>query len=95
MTTPNRRFPALMIQSTALSAVMTLALLLSWAALPTRAGAEAKPGDIITRHNAEKVKGMVAEGVYWAVLNGMELEIVPYKHIPLPSAYEAATEKYS
>ena len=48
MTTPKDRPPALMIQSAALSAVMTLALLLSWAALPTRAGAEAKPGDIIT-----------------------------------------------
>ena len=95
MTTPNLRFPALMIQSAALSAVMPLALLLSSAALPTRAEAEAKPGDVITRHNAEKVKGMVAEGVYWAVQNGMELDIVPYEHIPLPSAYKAATEKYS
>lgn len=53
------------------------------------------PGDIVTKQNAEKIDGMVAEGVKWAVVNGMDMTIVPYQQIPMPSAYLAATEKYA
>ncbi len=52
------------------------------------------PGDVITKHNAEKVDGMVAEGVKWALVNGMDMQIAPYQHIPMPKAYLAASEKY-
>jgi hypothetical protein len=51
-------------------------------------------GDVITKHNVEKIDGLVGEGVRWAVINGMDLDIVPYREIAMPSAYLAATEKY-
>jgi len=53
------------------------------------------PGDVVTKENAAKVEGVVSEGVLWAVRNGMDLKVVPYEKIPLPSAYQAATEKYA
>jgi len=53
------------------------------------------PGEVITKDNAAPVDGIVSEGVMWAVRNGMDLKIVPYENIPLPTAYQAATEKYS
>ncbi|MFP6625577.1 MAG: DUF1329 domain-containing protein [Deltaproteobacteria bacterium] len=56
---------------------------------------EVKPGDLITRRNSERVKDLVSPGILWCVNNGMELDIVPYKTIPLPKAYTKATEKYS
>jgi hypothetical protein len=59
------------------------------------APADVVPGDVITKQNAEKIEGMVAEGVKWAVINGMDMQIVPYQQIPMPSAYLAATEKYA
>ncbi len=60
----------------------------------TPVSADVSPGDVVTKLNVEKVEGMVAEGVKWAVINGMDMEIVPYQHIPMPKAYLAATEKY-
>ena len=59
------------------------------------APAEVAPGDVITKKNAEKIDGLVSPGVEWAVINGMDLTIVPYEEIPIPSAYKQATEKYS
>jgi hypothetical protein len=59
------------------------------------ARADVVPGDLITKQNAEKIDGMVSEGVKWAVVNGMDMQIVPYRQIPMPSAYLAATEKYA
>jgi len=58
------------------------------------ANADVSPGETITKSNAEKIDGLVAEGVKWAVLNGMDLHIVPYKEIAMPQAYLDATEKY-
>jgi hypothetical protein len=60
----------------------------------TPVSADVSPGDVVTKLNVEKVEGMVAEGVKWAVINGMDMQIVPYQHIPMPKAYLAATEKY-
>jgi hypothetical protein len=57
--------------------------------------ADVAPGDVVTKQNAEKIDGLVAEGVKWAVINGMDMQIVPYQRIPMPSAYLAATEKYA
>jgi hypothetical protein len=74
---------------------VTLALVANLAMLgSTPAPADVVPGDVITKLNVEKVEGMVAEGVKWAVINGMDMQIVPYQHIPMPKAYLAATEKY-
>jgi len=53
------------------------------------------PGEVITKATAEKVKDLVSPGVAWAVVNGMDMHVVPYEKIPLPAAYQQATEKYS
>lgn len=58
-------------------------------------GNEVKPGDVITKANAEKVKELVSPGVLWCVENGMDINVVPYEKIPVPADYETATEKYS
>jgi len=68
-----------------------LALLLT----PGRSAADVAPGDEITRNNVEKIKELVSPGVYWAVENGMDMQIVPYKKIPEPVAFTQATEKYA
>ena len=75
---------------------MTFALvaLLAATGLDSRGSADVAPGDVITKLNVEKVDGLVAEGVKWAIINGMDLQIVPYQNIPMPKAYLAATEKY-
>lgn len=62
---------------------------------PCPAEAQPTPGTTVTKKNAELTDGYVAEGVKWALLNGMDMEIVPYRKIPMPRAYEEATEKYS
>ena len=36
-----------------------------------------------------------SDGVQWCVNRGMEMKIVPYQKIPLPTLYQEATEKYS
>jgi hypothetical protein len=61
----------------------------------TASRAEVQPGDIITKQNAEKIVGLVSPGVEWSVRNGMDMEIVPYEKIPLPSDYQVATAKYA
>ncbi|MEE8311157.1 MAG: DUF1329 domain-containing protein [Candidatus Binatia bacterium] len=61
---------------------------------PARVSADVKPGDVITKENAEKVDGLVAEGVKWAVANGMDMKIIPYQEIAIPKDYLLATEKY-
>ncbi len=38
---------------------------------------------------------MIPPGVRWAVEKGMDMNVVPYKPIPIPKAYVEATEKYS
>jgi len=53
------------------------------------------PGDKITRANVSKVLGLVSPGVEWAISNGMDLDIVPYQRIALPSVYQKASEKYA
>ncbi|MEE8310803.1 MAG: DUF1329 domain-containing protein [Candidatus Binatia bacterium] len=58
------------------------------------AHAQVEPGDKITRENVEKVKDLVSPGVYWAVENGMDIDVVAYKKILVPKIYAEATEKY-
>ena len=62
---------------------------------PLAASAEVTPGDVITRANQDKIKGLVPDGVQWCVNRGMTMTIVPYKKIELPPPYQTATEKYS
>lgn len=62
---------------------------------PRFSAAQVSPGDRITRANADKVKGLVSDGVYWAVRRGMNMNIIPYERIPLPPKYQEATEKYA
>ncbi len=63
--------------------------------LPLSAAAQVQPGDVIGRHNVEKIKDIVSPGVIAAVENGSELNIVPYQPVPVGKAYLEATEKYS
>ncbi|TMA82037.1 MAG: DUF1329 domain-containing protein, partial [Deltaproteobacteria bacterium] len=54
-----------------------------------------QPGEVIGPESAERVKGLVGDGILWCVKRGMTLEIVPYKEIPMPPHYQEATEKFS
>ncbi|MEO6026696.1 MAG: DUF1329 domain-containing protein, partial [Candidatus Binatia bacterium] len=65
------------------------------AVAPRVAIAEVQPGDVITKANQDKIKGLVSDGVQWCVNRGMEMKIIPTQKIPLPKLYQEATEKYS
>jgi len=54
-----------------------------------------QPGEVIGPESAERVKGLVGDGILWCVKRGMTLDIVPYKEIPMPPNYQEATEKYA
>lgn len=54
-----------------------------------------EPGTTVGKNQAESVRPYVSEGVHWAVTNGMDMHIVPYRTIDMPSAYLDATERYS
>jgi Protein of unknown function (DUF1329) len=69
--------------------------ILTITALPTVSGAAVKPGDFITAKTAYKVKGLVSPGVYWKVVHGMAMKIVPSSTIQWPPPYRDATEKYA
>ena len=58
-------------------------------------GRDIRPGETITKDNADDVASLVSPGVLWAVHNGMDMKIVPYERIPIPSEYQKATEKYA
>ena len=57
--------------------------------------AQVKPGDFITPANATKVRELVSPGVYYKVVNGMSMKIVPTHRVEWPPPYKEATEKYS
>src|SRR5882724_10749490 len=63
--------------------------------LPTGGLADVKPGDTVTKANADAVKDLVSPGVMWCIKRGLPLKIVDYKKIEVPKAYADATEKYS
>ena len=54
-----------------------------------------KPGDTIAYDTAYKVRGLVSPGVYYKVVNGMTMKIVPSEHMEWPPPYREATEKYA
>lgn len=59
------------------------------------AAADAQPGDVISKDNAEKVADLVSPGNLILVKQGMQMKIVPSGRIEWPPGYTAATEKYS
>jgi hypothetical protein len=59
------------------------------------ASGEVKPGDFVNAKNAARVKEVLPPGVYWRVLHGMTIKIVPTERIDWPPPYREATEKYS
>ena len=75
--------------------VAALALTIAFIATPVSAGAQVKPGDVITPHNASKVETLVSPGNLVLVKQGMTMKIVPTGHLDWPPPYKAATEKYS
>jgi hypothetical protein len=72
---------------------LVAALALIFASPP--AYAQVKPGDFITPNNAYKVKNLVSPGVYYKVVHGMTMKIVPTQSVEWPPPYRDATEKYA
>src|ERR1700722_12301410 len=73
-------------------AALALAIALVSTAIP--AGAQVKPGDVITPDNASKVAGLVSPGNFTLVRQGVEHKIGPTGHLDWPPPYKPATEKY-
>ena len=59
------------------------------------AQAAVKPGDVITKDNADKVVELLSPGNYILVQEGMQLRIVPTDKLEWPPPFKTATEKYS
>ena len=75
--------------------VAALALTIALVSTAIPAGAQVKPGDVITPDNASKVAGLVSPGNFTLVRQGMVMKIVPTGHLDWPPPYKTATEKYS
>jgi hypothetical protein len=54
-----------------------------------------KPGDVITKDNANKVIELLSPGNYILVQEGMQMRIVPTDKLEWPPPFKSATEKYS
>ena len=79
---------------TKLGSLLGVAMLMALA-MSSRSFAEVKPGDFINQDNATKVKDFLSPGVYYKVVNGMSMKIVPTERVDWPPPYKDATEKYS
>jgi hypothetical protein len=77
------------------SAVLAALLAFAVATAAGSAWAAVKPGEVITRQNSYLVKSLVSPGVYYKVVSGMTMDIVPTEHISWPPPYRDATEKYA
>ncbi len=72
----------------------TIALLL--ALLPAfSALAQVKPGEVIGKNDADRVKDLISPGLEWLLRRGMDMKIIAHEKTEDPPAYKAATEKYS
>ncbi len=58
------------------------------------ARAQVKPGDVITKTNANLVQNLLSPGNYVMVQRGMTIDIVPSEKLDWPPPYSSATEKY-
>ncbi|HYC56060.1 MAG TPA: DUF1329 domain-containing protein [Candidatus Binatia bacterium] len=65
------------------------------ACFATASTAAVSPGDKIDKTNSDKIKDLVSPGVKWCVDNGMDMDIIETRPIPMPEDYKQATEKYS
>jgi hypothetical protein len=70
---------------------LLVTMLFAWAP----AQAAVKPGDVITKDNADKVVDLLSPGNYVLVREGMQLKIVPTDKLDWPPPFRIATEKYS
>jgi hypothetical protein len=75
--------------------VVALAFAIAMFSTAVPAGAQVKPGDVITPDNASKVEGLVSPGNFILVRQGMTMNIVPTGHLDWPPPYKEATERYS
>ena len=73
----------------------SFALVIAGVSLAGPAGAQVKPGDVITPDNASKVEGLVSPGNFMLVRQGMIMKIVPTGYLDWPPPYKAATERSS
>ena len=87
---PTTRFSGWSKLASLLSVAMLMVLAMSQVS-----SAEVKPGDFINQDNATKVKDFLSPGVYYKVVNGMSMKIVPTERVDWPPPYKDATEKYS
>jgi hypothetical protein len=87
---PTTRFSRWSKLASLLSVAMLMVL-----AISRVSSAEVKPGDFINQDNATKVKDFLSPGVYYKVVNGMSMKIVPTERVDWPPPYKDATEKYS
>jgi Protein of unknown function (DUF1329) len=77
------------------AAAGTIAMIFAILIAAPSASATVRPGDFINPRDAYKVKSLVSPGVYYKVVNGMTMKIVPTEHIDWPPPYRDATEKYA
>ena len=63
--------------------------------LSVAAYAQVKPGDVIGKDNADKIKDLVSPGNLSLVRQGMQIDVVPTDKLDWRPPYKSATEKYS
>ena len=63
-----------------------IAIVIGIAMAAPPANAMVKPGEMITPENAPQVRDLVSPGVYYKVVNGMSMKIVPSQRIDLLTA---------
>jgi len=63
--------------------------------LSAAARADVQPGDLITKANVDKARGLMSPGVVWCVEHGMTMKIVPTKKVEWPRPYREATEAHA
>jgi len=75
---------------------VTAAIIAAMLALcPLNGFAQIRAGTFISRQNAADVQELVPPGVYFKVLRGMTMKIMPPRRVSWPPPYLEATEKYS
>ncbi len=75
--------------------LLSLGMLAGLCLFVASANATVKPGEVITPTNAAQVRDLVSPGVYYAVVHGMRMNIIPSERVDWPPPYKDATEKYS
>ncbi|HVN85143.1 MAG TPA: DUF1329 domain-containing protein [Candidatus Binatia bacterium] len=63
--------------------------------LAASAGADVKPGDVISAPNVEQAKDLISPGLEWVIRHGMKMRVIEPRTVEWPRAYKEATEKYA